>query len=82
MEVTARVATLPIGCKTVNVPRAIDQTVAINVPKLIAALRAVEALHVPDDDNECPGCRAECMYCEADHPWPCPPIIAIRDALT
>lgn len=58
-----------------------------DVEKMAKALRAVEAVHVPEtyeypeDSPDCAGCHAECQYCEGDHPWPCPTITAIRAVL-
>lgn len=33
---------------------------------------AVLALHVDDGAGECVACRADCMYCEGEHAYPCP----------
>ncbi|WP_038463621.1 hypothetical protein [Arthrobacter sp. PAMC 25486] len=49
--------------------------------KLLAAVKAVEAVHVPNSDGDCSGCRDNCLYCEGDHDWPCPTITTIREAL-
>jgi hypothetical protein len=51
-----------------------------DVPAMAEALLAVLDLHVSDGDDyqpECRGCRAECMYCEGDHHWPCATVRAI-----
>lgn len=45
------------------------------------ALRAVLDLHQEGDDGECTGCRAECLYCESEHDYPCPTVTAITTAL-
>ncbi len=44
------------------------------------AVQAVLALHVSDGDSEpeCRGCRAECLYCEGVHAWPCATVRAVR----
>lgn len=71
------------GCLVTTGDRAVAALLAhapTDLLKMVAALRSIEALHAPDQDGDCPGCRAECMYCEADHPWPCPPIKAIHQA--
>lgn len=43
---------------------------------------AVKAAHIGDglEPVECEGCRAACLYCEGDHPWPCEPY-RLADAL-
>lgn len=48
-----------------------------DVPRLVAALRAVEALHTTDPDD--PGFASTCLECCED--YPCPTVTAIRDAL-
>jgi hypothetical protein len=65
-----------------------------DVPKLVAALRAVEAVHVPWDSEEFyNGMDGESrstikLYCgtcvdgdERPYSWPCPTTAAIREAL-
>lgn len=49
-----------------------------DVPKLVAALRAVEAVHY-DSVGDCAACVDECGCCPLD--YPCPTITAIRVAL-
>lgn len=44
---------------------------------LLARVDAVLALHVQGQWGECAGCRAKCLYCQGDHPFPC----AVRLAL-
>lgn len=50
-----------------------------DVPKLVAALRAVEAVHC-DSVGDCAVCVDECGCCPLD--YPCPTITAIREALS
>lgn len=51
-----------------------------DVPRLVAALRAVEAMHVREviSVHEC-GEEAWCPACKAH--WPCPTIAAVHEAL-
>lgn len=63
---------------------------ARDVPRLLAAIRAVEALHQESEwrcgnprhtnpDVGCPECHTECETC--DRTYPCPTIRALADAL-
>lgn len=52
-----------------------------DVPRLVAALRAVEAVHVPEEccgDADCRG-LVGCLNCHEY--WPCETVTAIREAL-
>ena len=50
-----------------------------DIPRLVAALRAVLDLHKPYEQCREPGC---CRYCEGcEHEWPCPTVRAINAAL-
>lgn len=60
-----------------------------DVPRILDALDAVMALHVPYPEGcewpgvpgECSGCRTEEDMCCGDHTWPCPTVAAITKAL-
>lgn len=50
-----------------------------DVPRLVAALRAVEALHTRVGSDDQNGFCVAC--CDMEPLWPCPTVTAIRDAL-
>ena len=50
-----------------------------DVPKLVAALEAVEAFHVPTWQSNYRGGREMCRH--DTHDWPCPTVRAIEEAL-
>lgn len=54
-----------------------------DVPRLLDALQAVLDMHVSEDSHwhQCVGCGEDCQYCENDHPWPCPTVIAITNVM-
>ncbi len=77
MEITefieARMAEEPGGCGGQGEYRGCDD-ISWTHPKMVAALRAVVALHANQDDG-CPACVTTVDLCVGDYEletWPCP----------
>jgi len=69
-----------LACATLLWPDTADAELTAAAPKLLAALEAVEALHVPVlEDGKPVGCRV-CDWGEDDY-YPCQTLTAIEEAL-
>lgn len=78
---TAAVAVLLLHAPTLMRPSAPDDDgqcgwcTGVDAGALIVTSPAHQHL------TECAACREACMYCEGDHPWPCPTVEAVLDAV-